>query len=839
MARFKAGIADIQSKLNVIEEYKQVEAGNLTSENKAAYEQYVKAATSPLATHGDKGFTLDASMAVKAGISDQTLKQDWGLSDKEVDMAKTQAKLSMVKDLPQFARQPGGMDLIRKAQGYGMLTPSQVVDIQSASSDIAIRKQAADRLGGLIDTKGNLVLEQAITAGIAASTIRNAGFNVSQKEYNDLKRWVEAKPIDKFNIMVQQKQIPAGATFAGMDEKGNIKYTMPGKQAVSKDNTTLDTIKQIWQVLTPWDETAGQSYLQYMKGYPSRLLTTLKGGTVESQESLKAEYEASKSSPLWMQVIFPVNVLYDSKTNTYYRLVTGEPPMVGPAGKTREVTQTGAKVIETVRKVVTAGPKEAGMTEEMFNAFVKARAANPKLTPEGFKAFQEALEKATKLGKAKAVEEAIAAAAKVKGSQLLPSERAYFTQMLDKLHAQQEATKIASAAKIAKEQATLAAKQKEAIAKWASEFDKQSIIAEAAVKDAASKIAPIDPTKTRYYQNLLKSNPAKAAEWLKSQRPLSMGKVVIVPIPNLQPQVRNQIKINNLQSTISSIQIRLKIVAQPAVRSKLELELRNLTAQRTKLEQQLKESIAEQVKTNVMTAIVLANAVQQLHETATETQTATQTQTQFKEAVEQQIKQLPSEATRAQVRQQIKQELQQRLANIATTGIATPSLRPVKGVSPRPFNIKPGERQIKRLPPPLMAPGKTETEAAKRKRIKESKGAVTYRMGQLHGKDVWHVVMDTGEHLVVIGRVPEGARIVERGKGSARKTTQRIGRKGFQPFSIKHGAVTANVRPAPVSRAGADISFTPLRSKKIGRQFYTPHGKTILISRRPLTRKRT
>ncbi len=161
---------------------------------------------------------------------------------------------------------------------------------------------------------------------------------------------------------------------------------------------------------------------------------------------------------------------------------------------------------------------------------------------------------------------------------------------------------------------------------------------------------------------------------------------------------------------------------------------------------------------------------------------------------------------------------------------------PVREKTPVPDKTPPKE------PPkrPLQLPSdSTENDKKKRERIKKSKGATTLRMGQLHGKDVWHVWLDSGEEIVVLGRVPEGATVLAQGKGSAYETTQRIGSGAFSPFEKVFGAVRARISPNGAGK-GAQVSFAPtgLRSERHGKIFHTKVGDTILLSRRPLGRTR-
>jgi len=131
-------VEDVKAKLEVINQAKRVSTGELVVESPQAYEQYVRAATSPFATHTTEGLRIDTVAAVKAGTTVAALKS-WGLTDKDIDVAKTQIALSKIPDLAQAVRE-GKIELVRKAQEYGLLTSEQVVDIQLGAAEIPIRE---------------------------------------------------------------------------------------------------------------------------------------------------------------------------------------------------------------------------------------------------------------------------------------------------------------------------------------------------------------------------------------------------------------------------------------------------------------------------------------------------------------------------------------------------------------------------------------------------------------------------------------------------------------------------------------------------------------------------
>jgi len=116
-----------------------------------------------------------------------------------------------------------------------------------------------------------------------------------------------------------------------------------------------DLIKSLWRSLTPWNEEAGQTYLEYMKQYPERVKATFlaniayQGGAIRGDQTVlkqqyKAEQAEAKDAPLWARLLFPPTVYYDKGRDTYGIVIAGEAPMVG-GGKT--VTKT----VERIAKV--------------------------------------------------------------------------------------------------------------------------------------------------------------------------------------------------------------------------------------------------------------------------------------------------------------------------------------------------------------------------------------------------------------------------------------------------------------------------------------------------------
>ena len=119
------------------------------------------------------------------------------------------------------------------------------------------------------------------------------------------------------------------------------------------------------------------------------------------------------------------------------------------------------------------------------------------------------------------------------------------------------------------------------------------------------------------------------------------------------------------------------------------------------------------------------------------------------------------------------------------------------------------------------------SDKEKRKTIKASSGAIAWRQGELHGKDVWHVLMhpyeSESDYVTVLGRKPSNTTSVK-GPGSA-----------YETIKLRYG------KP-PSRKVTGDIGFMdfflePKGAKKVGIGF-TPDPKQetigdISITRRP------
>ncbi len=175
-----------------------------------------------------------------------------------------------------------------------------------------------------------------------------------------------------------------------------------------------------------------------------------------------------------------------------------------------------------------------------------------------------------------------------------------------------------------------------------------------------------------------------------------------------------------------------------------------------------------------------------------------------------------------------------------------------------------------RTPPPRVPPIKVPpkkpgvlllggNESKKRALLKNVEGLIARRRGQLGGKSVWHVhfyPFRDSDRVILLGDPPEGA-ITYTGPGSTDKSAMVV--KGKPPSRMifeDTGAVDDIIQPTKTRKLDiksvVDQSVripkirppktprrqTRLNSVRMGKQYYTPIGGHIAISRRPLRRKR-
>lgn len=138
-----------------------------------------------------------------------------------------------------------------------------------------------------------------------------------------------------------------------------------------------------------------------------------------------------------------------------------------------------------------------------------------------------------------------------------------------------------------------------------------------------------------------------------------------------------------------------------------------------------------------------------------------------------------------------------------------PAPKPEPKPAPKPEPVPEPPPVPKPVPVPLLP--KPKTDKKKRERIKKSKGAIAWRHGELHGKDVFHVGLypytRQKDYLTVVGKKPEGATVVK-GPGSARQSIKLLYGKS-PPKTVKGDIGFFDFRITPTGPKLVDIDFVP------------------------------
>jgi hypothetical protein len=136
----------------------------------------------------------------------------------------------------------GQIELIRKAQDMGLLTKEQVVDAQLQAAGNNITKRAEIILQNYINDIGQLDLEKAVKNGVDIQTIRDAGFTVSNEDYDKLKN-----PVKPRQDYVSFKAMPINLKTA--DANTEIKNQLNNLNKIAEDNIYPEGFKgfSAWQ----------------------------------------------------------------------------------------------------------------------------------------------------------------------------------------------------------------------------------------------------------------------------------------------------------------------------------------------------------------------------------------------------------------------------------------------------------------------------------------------------------------------------------------------------------------------------------------------------------------
>ena len=172
-------------------------------------------------------------------------------------------------------------------------------------------------------------------------------------------------------------------------------------------------------------------------------------------------------------------------------------------------------------------------------------------------------------------------------------------------------------------------------------------------------------------------------------------------------------------------------------------------------------------------------------------------------------------ATKIQIEQQVKQAIRENVRVLTKAQINTITKTVTKTQTKTRTKVdittKIPVKTKTRIPLALSFPNGLP-EKDKRRLVRQSKGAISFRMGQLNEQDIWHVILkpyqSQSDYLTVIGRKPQGARIV-RGPRSAYTTAQTLyGETISKQLLMDIGIMDVALTPVQGIKA-VKISFTP------------------------------
>ena len=205
--------------------------------------------------------------------------------------------------------------------------------------------------------------------------------------------------------------------------------------------------------------------------------------------------------------------------------------------------------------------------------------------------------------------------------------------------------------------------------------------------------------------------------------------------------------------------------------------------------------------------------VKALAQGKTATQAATQTLTATQTAVQTQVRALTRAAalTKTQTRAITQTIARTATASAIRTAVARAAITPAAAIPATATLALIDVPPPPPLGPPIRLPKKDQTDKEKRKKIKKSKGAIAWRHGELHGKDVFHVGIypytSEENYFTVVGKKPEGATIVK-GPGSARQSIKLLYGKA-PPKAVRGDLGFFDFGITPTGPKQVDITFTP------------------------------
>lgn len=341
-----------------------------------------------------------------------------------------------------------------------------------------------------------------------------------------------------------------------------------------------------------------------------------------------------------------------------------------------------------------------------------------------------------------------------------------------------------------------------------------------AVKEAESQVAEV-AQKTEIPQVFIDAFERNAAHLRKgtNYRDWFMQ-------PNITPQMRQQFKdayannvgfrvvfndyLNRLQELSDRKRVYVETVNPKPIKGKLSKEDIEAIAGAKLLHEigiETKGKTIEEVKTALLYADspLISGAVKIYNQTYTQAISKGLTKTKAATKAAQAVKTYVKEQAVTQTKPAVKTKT----ATRTLTGTAAKTLEAVMPLA-RAATATTAATATARTTTTTKIPelGGDSPDKRKRQAIKESLGAVTYRRGELNGKDVWHVFyVDKGgnpQRAIIVGPAPEGA-TVSTGRGSASATLKRIRGKRVPNFRFVEDTGASDTI---VSASGGKITIT-------------------------------
>ena len=181
-----------------------LEIKDLYADDPEKAEQYVMVVTSVYSTLASNGWIINLDLAIKVDRPESEIREiaeviSWNMPEYErlspdqlIERSKTQIELVKIRDIPNALYEGKiTMDLLIKAQEYGILTAESVSEIQNDIANIRIINDARDRLKDylLVNSETGMLelnLTQVVNASIDISVIKNAGFDINQDTYDEV-----------------------------------------------------------------------------------------------------------------------------------------------------------------------------------------------------------------------------------------------------------------------------------------------------------------------------------------------------------------------------------------------------------------------------------------------------------------------------------------------------------------------------------------------------------------------------------------------------------------------------------------------------------------------------